>query len=848
MSAIKERRKSQHRVVVIDGNFVLERPLVLSATKRIGPIGRNTIAWIPPSPESLLASSTKSHAHVVSANQRKPSTTDCAASSPAPTEYLAASWQRENHTTMSWAHPGGESEDLAASTAPTTHTRSVEKTVSWSAIGSNADEQSAGLTHVNTATFTNATKTLGTSLGNSLMISGSSSFGTGGGGAIANFLSMSLMQTSVMGNVANSNGVTASGLGYFTYHDEIEARSMPVKAFVGRDCSSNERVVVWMQQLPRTHSSSKHHHKQRGDTSPQSDATLQGRGLPPSQKFGTTRGILHVMGTHIQALLRQKVLDVSEESGETSTSAADAASEPTRYIPGIPRLLYFDTEGDTRFQCLVQPALGPTLLSLIRYCGGRLTLRSVLMLGIQLLELLKHCAGCSSRGVEGGSAGGISGVGMTLNDISPSTLRFGASSVDQHVLYMTSFAHCAAVGSNGRLPPLASVKPAPTSPNPASKPPSASLQRPQQTVTIPAATAVYAATDGNPMSPGLLGSSLLPPPTLVVDDASGVSGQSMVALFAADPLNISAVSHNSQFAVSQNSKSPSHALSMLGSSFVSTVTTENCRLAREHNLAFGSARFHLGMPLSLADDAESVAYVLVYCLTGSLPWLSNHLLLEGEEHDDHQKSSSTAHYVANAAVMAQLTKDAEFLAAHPQHPQQQQATLPPALSSSIRSQQRATVPPSTPSASDLFARHLFRMKEQFTSLNNASSRLPTPLVHLLSTTQLLAKAASQEVNPVNAHTSPGRPATHLNPPRAASAAGNMSTASSNTSLSTATLIATLTTTRDRPSSVGGGAGQESGTLSTADLLQDTITTFRMYYAKAYGKDALDYVYDWNQNA
>ncbi|CUE88130.1 casein kinase, putative [Bodo saltans] len=827
MSAIKERRKGQpqRRVIAIDGNFVLERLLTLSAAQRVGPIGQNTVAWIPPTPESLLASSTKSS----SAPQRKqPAAEGGGSISPAATEHLAASWQRDqNYNTMSWAHPLGESEDLAASTAPTAHTRSVEKTVSWTAIGSNTDEQSAGLTHVNTATFTNTNRTIGMSLGNSLLVSGSSSFGTGGGGAFANFLSMSLMQSSVIANVANNtNGVTASGLGYFTYHDEIEAGNMPIKAYLGRDCSSNERVIVWMQKLPRsTNQTSKtNNNKLRGDRSPQVDSSplpqhhhhTQGRGTvptvaahhhhhrastassshesaaasnPSSHKFGTTRGILHVMGTHIQALLRQKVLDVEDTAATSSPTAAD----PVTYIPGIPRLLYFDTEGDERFQCLVQPALGPTLLSLVRYCGGRLSLRTVLMLGIQLLELLKHCAECKSRGVEGGSTG-TNGAGMTLNDISPSTLRFGASSVDHHVLYMSSFAHCAAVGSNGCLPPLAAPKPVLSSPAPPAPKYSTSASTaqsmrqipiPPQNVTIPAAAVLSAtAAEGNPMTPGLLGSSLLPPPTLVVDDASGGSGRSIAALFTADPLNISAVSHNSQFAVSQSSISPSHALSMLGSSFVSTVTTERCRLARENNLAFGSARFHLGMPLSLADDAESVAYVLVYCLTGSLPWLSNQFLIEREQHDVHHhqrgtsSSCSTASYVPSGAVMAQLERESEFLATHPQ----QQPALPPALSNSIRTTQRATVLSATPSATDLFARHLFRMKEQYACelLHSSSNGYGNHVNN--SCCVLLAKAAAQEIsNPMSVHSSvnPGAAAsTHLNPPTASSASINNASSAS----------------------------------------------------------------------
>ena len=48
------------------------------------------------------------------------------------------------------------------------------------------------------------------------------------------------------------------------------------------------------------------------------------------------------------------------------------------YIEGIPKLLYYGTEGD--YHVIVMELLGPNLDDLMSYCDGGLSLKSVIMI------------------------------------------------------------------------------------------------------------------------------------------------------------------------------------------------------------------------------------------------------------------------------------------------------------------------------------------------------------------------------------------------------------------------------------------------------------------------------------
>lgn len=633
-----------------------------------------TVVWLPPLPVSdsnPLSSSTNNKNALSGSVSSRPDGGGGGASPPMPSEQLGLPCHL-----LSWAHPTeGGSDDLTGSSAPTTVHNRLDKhhtAVSWSGLGSD-DTAALTTSHATTSSNTSGAGNNNlkqqqqqlSSFGRSLSMSFSTvahplkSSNSGGGwtaahhlfsssfGNIPNFLSMSLRQSACGGDG-----------GYIAYQDEQEASTMPIKVFLGRDCSSNERVVVWVQQLQAR--TKKHHRTNPTDEEQNrppamiigggSEEALHGQHGPlpfGNNKVGSTRGILHAMGSHLQRLSCGRTATASSNDScmrgvESNQDGSAPGGEAARFVPGVPRLLYFDTEKNDAFQCLVHPALGPTLLTLVRYCGGRLSERTVIALGIQLLHLLKHCAG---------SGGG----GLTLNDVSPSTLRFGTSSVDSHVVYMTSFAHCTAVGSKGIAVPAGKhTNGLPTKP-------------------LPTTTTTTAAAAANVLS------------------STPTTSSTHIFEGPADPLNVSAVSHGSR-TTSTTSSFPA-----------APVSLDQFLLARSNNLAFGSARYHLGLPVSPADDAESVAYVLAYCLTGSLPWLSSSLLLET------RGCSSSAHYDPNAALLRQLAREAEYT---------------PTI-------QRL-------SPTDLFARQLYRVKEQYV-IHSSTSRLPSPLVDLFSATQKLSK-------------------------------------------------------------------------------------------------------------
>ena len=58
----------------------------------------------------------------------------------------------------------------------------------------------------------------------------------------------------------------------------------------------------------------------------------------------------------------------------------------TSQIVGLPKMHYYATEGD--FNIMVIDLLGPCLEDLLEYCRRKFTLKTVLMLGIQMVMVL----------------------------------------------------------------------------------------------------------------------------------------------------------------------------------------------------------------------------------------------------------------------------------------------------------------------------------------------------------------------------------------------------------------------------------------------------------------------------
>lgn len=55
---------------------------------------------------------------------------------------------------------------------------------------------------------------------------------------------------------------------------------------------------------------------------------------------------------------------------------------------GMPRILWHGLDGD--YHVLVMQALGPSLQDVLQYCGGVLSLKTVLLIGEQLLARIKY--------------------------------------------------------------------------------------------------------------------------------------------------------------------------------------------------------------------------------------------------------------------------------------------------------------------------------------------------------------------------------------------------------------------------------------------------------------------------
>ena len=56
--------------------------------------------------------------------------------------------------------------------------------------------------------------------------------------------------------------------------------------------------------------------------------------------------------------------------------------------PGIPKIHYFGKEGD--WNILVMDLLGPSLEDLFEYCRRKFTLKSVLMIGLQMIQRIEY--------------------------------------------------------------------------------------------------------------------------------------------------------------------------------------------------------------------------------------------------------------------------------------------------------------------------------------------------------------------------------------------------------------------------------------------------------------------------
>ena len=88
-----------------------------------------------------------------------------------------------------------------------------------------------------------------------------------------------------------------------------------------------------------------------------------------------------------------KLFVVKVEALECSQPMLKREARIVKYLnqhrmSGVPRLYMFDTSGTHRFICMNM--LGPSLMDLAKFCGGKLSVKSTLMVGMQLVKRLSH--------------------------------------------------------------------------------------------------------------------------------------------------------------------------------------------------------------------------------------------------------------------------------------------------------------------------------------------------------------------------------------------------------------------------------------------------------------------------
>lgn len=84
------------------------------------------------------------------------------------------------------------------------------------------------------------------------------------------------------------------------------------------------------------------------------------------------------------AIKLEHVITIQESVLESEVAALERLSR----VSGIPRVYATGEDGDYRY--IVLELLGPSLQDLLRFCGGKFSLKTVLMLADQLIRRVEH--------------------------------------------------------------------------------------------------------------------------------------------------------------------------------------------------------------------------------------------------------------------------------------------------------------------------------------------------------------------------------------------------------------------------------------------------------------------------
>jgi serine/threonine protein kinase len=139
--------------------------------------------------------------------------------------------------------------------------------------------------------------------------------------------------------------------------------------------------------------------------------------------YSMLRGDTHrliKLGTDIESSEEVALKLVPIDEGPWVLDRETSMYEELREGVGIPRVHWYGKQDG--YSVMVQELLGPTLVDLLKYCGGRFTLKTVLLIADQAISRIRH----------------IHSKGIMHGDIKPDNLLMGTGK-QGNVIYVVDF-------------------------------------------------------------------------------------------------------------------------------------------------------------------------------------------------------------------------------------------------------------------------------------------------------------------------------------------------------------------------------------------------------------------------